>query len=263
MMHGSFLFYRSNGEERGAYAPPAKGEGGSVCRERGRLGALNVADFVRLHGGKALANRVEVVVRDLRVDGIVRARCVLDETRVRRAVLDFDLECRRDINAMCCHKAFSFRSWDVIPGRWYSIEGLASGPVREAGGRGRGLGGYPLALISLCRKCVSIASVTFDGQIMPACLCLRLGRGDVDHRHSEVVGFRIVVGVQEVVEEKMGAIGDAVTEDGGILVDELDVLLVVDGFPHHVHRAHSPALRAHHGHAARKNARDAGPRQSH
>ena len=77
---------------------------------------------------------------------------------------------------------------------------------------------------------MSIASVTFDGQIIPACLRLRLGRGDVNHRHSEVVGFRIVivVGVQEVLEEKMGAIGDAVTEDGGILVDELDVLIVVD-----------------------------------
>lgn len=81
----------------------------SVRRERGRLGALNVADFVRLHGGKTLANRVEVVVRDFRVDGIVRARCVLDETRVRRAVLDLDFEGRRDIDAMCCHNAFSFR----------------------------------------------------------------------------------------------------------------------------------------------------------
>lgn len=182
---------------------------------------------MRLHGGKTLANRVEVVVRDFRVDGIVRARCVLDETRVRRAVLDLDFEGRRDIDAMCCHNACSFRSWEVIPGRWYSIEGLASGPVREAGGRAVAWGDS-LALISLCRKCVSIASVTFDGQIMPACLCLRLGRGNVDHRHSEVVGFRIVVGVQEVVEEKMCAIGDAVTEDGGILVDELDVLIVVD-----------------------------------
>lgn len=112
-----------------------------VSGKRSRLGALDVADFVRLHGCEALANRVEVVVRDLRIDGIVRARCVLDETRVRRAVLDLDFEGRRDIDAMCCHNACSFRSWEVIPGRWYSIEGLASGPVREAGGRGRGLGG--------------------------------------------------------------------------------------------------------------------------
>lgn len=82
---------------------------GLVSGERGRLGALDVADFVRLHGCEALANRVEVVIRNLRVDGVVRARCVLDETRVRRAVLDFDLEGCGDVDAMCCHKAFSFR----------------------------------------------------------------------------------------------------------------------------------------------------------
>lgn len=77
---------------------------------------------------------------------------------------------------------------------------------------------------------MSIASMTFDCQIMRRGLRLRLGCGDVDHRQAEVIGFVIIipVGFQEVTEEKMGAIGDAVTEDGGILVDELDVLIVVD-----------------------------------
>ena len=86
-----------------------KGLEGSVSGKRRRFGALDVADFVRLHGCKALANRVEVVVRDFRIDGVVRARCVLDETRVRRAVFDLDFEGCGDVDAMCCHKAFSFR----------------------------------------------------------------------------------------------------------------------------------------------------------
>lgn len=103
--------------------------GSGVVDERRDLGALDVADRVRLQGGELLADGEHVLVGDLRVDVADRARCVLRRARGGCAVLDLDLERRGDVDALRCHKASSFRgtfesqymdSWYRAPaaGRW-------------------------------------------------------------------------------------------------------------------------------------------------
>lgn len=77
--------------------------------ERCVLGALDVADVVRLQGGEALADGEQVLVADLRVDGAERARRVLDGTGIRRAVLHLDLEGSRDVRALRSHDSSPFR----------------------------------------------------------------------------------------------------------------------------------------------------------
>jgi len=67
------------------------------------LDALDVADVVRLQGAEALADSEQVVIADLRVDGAVRARRVLDCTGIRRTVLHLDLEGRLDVRALRSH----------------------------------------------------------------------------------------------------------------------------------------------------------------
>jgi hypothetical protein len=79
-----------------------------VGRKRRRIRALDVANLMRLHRGKALTDCVKILIREFRIHGVKRAGRVLDKTSVRRAVLNLDFECRRRIDAMCCHRTFSF-----------------------------------------------------------------------------------------------------------------------------------------------------------
>lgn len=103
--------------------------GSGVVDERRDLGALDVADRVRLQSGEFFADGEHVLVGDLRVDVADRARCVLRRARGGCAVLNLDLESRGDVDALRCHKASSFRgtfesqymdSWYRAPaaGRW-------------------------------------------------------------------------------------------------------------------------------------------------
>lgn len=65
---------------------------------------------MRLQGAEALADGEQILVADLRVDGAERARCVLDRTRVRCAVLHLDFEGRRDVRALRSHDDSPFDS---------------------------------------------------------------------------------------------------------------------------------------------------------
>lgn len=80
-----------------------RGGGGLARNHRRVLEALDVSDIVRLQGAEALADGEQILVADLRVDGAERARRVLDRTRIRRAVLHFDLEGSRDVRALRSH----------------------------------------------------------------------------------------------------------------------------------------------------------------
>lgn len=91
---------------------PVQGRVRVSCSGRDKrcvLGALDVADVVRLQGGEALADGEQVLVADLRVDGAERARRVLDGTGIRRAVLYLDLEGSRDVRALRSHDSSPFR----------------------------------------------------------------------------------------------------------------------------------------------------------
>lgn len=91
---------------------PVQGRVRVSCSGRDKrcvLGALDVADVVRLQGGEALADGEQVLVADLRVDGAERARRVLDGTGIRRAVLHLDLEGSRDVRALRSHDSSPFR----------------------------------------------------------------------------------------------------------------------------------------------------------
>lgn len=78
-------------------------------------------------------------------------------------------------------------------------------------------------------------SKTFDSQL---CFCIVFGDfeildfgWDVLHRFTEVIGevfLMEAVGIHEVVDELIRAIGDAVAKDGGKALQQADVVILVE-----------------------------------